>query len=293
MKKIKLAYFGTPDFSARFLEKLLKDKEIPVEVRLVVTQQDRKVGRKQVLTASPVKQMAKALDIQIKVSSRKNLMSSLMEVDLALLFAYGEIIPKEILTAPKYGFWNIHPSLLPKYRGAAPVAWTLINGEKETGVTLMKMDEKMDHGSIIAQEKLEIKPEEKRPELTLRLTDLAFEMFKKLINKLHDTNYKIQTKEQNHSRATYTKLLKKDDGFVEISNIKYQISKSPEKLFNLFRGLYPWPGIWTKVVVNGKEKRLKITDMSFENKKLVIKKVQLEGKKEASFEEFNRAYGLF
>lgn len=297
--KLKIAYFGTPDFSAYFLEKLLKDKDLPVEIKLVVTQPDKKVGKKQTLTPSAVKEIAKKNRIPVK---EKVVAQDLKDLDLAALFAYGEIIPKEILDAPKHGFWNIHPSLLPKYRGAAPVAGALISGEKETGVTLMKMDEKVDHGPIIAQEKLAIEPKEKRLELTIRLIELGYQIFKRVISDVSEKSpYQVDLstvwllrydmlEEQDHSKATYTAILTKKDGFIEVEKLK---SKSEgQKIFNLFRGLYPWPGVWTKVVINGKEKRLKITDVNLENGQLVIKKVQLEGKNEVTFEQFQDAYGL-
>ena len=297
--KLKIAYFGTPDFSAYFLEKLLKDKDLPVEIKLVVTQPDKKVGKKQTLTPSAVKEIAKKNRIPVK---EKVVAQDLKDLDLAALFAYGEIIPKEILDAPKHGFWNIHPSLLPKYRGAAPVAGALISGEKETGVTLMKMDEKVDHGPIIAQEKLAIEPKEKRLELTIRLIELGYQIFKRVISDVSEKSpYQVDLstvwllrydmlEEQDHSKATYTAILTKKDGFIEVEKLK---SKSEgQKIFNLFRGLYPWPGVWTKAVINGKEKRLKITDVNLENGQLVIKKVQLEGKNEVTFEQFQDAYGL-
>jgi len=303
MKKLLLAYFGTPEFSAKFLEKILKDKKIPVEVRLVVTQPDKKVGRKQVLTASAVKQVAEKNVILVSEThpesgrswtSQDDLATKLSTVDLALVFAYGEIIPKEILEMPKYGFWNIHPSLLPKYRGPSPVAYPLINGDEETGVTIIKLDEKIDHGPIIAQKKLEILPKEKRPELTGRLVNLAYNLFSQCVNTLIQDSLKLIP--QNDKDATYTNTLTKKDGYIEMSKLKDQISKSPKKLFNLFRGLYPWPGVWTLVAIQnqpGRLNRLKITDMNLIDGKIVLKKVQLEGKKEVDFKQFEKAYNIF
>ncbi|MCM8788050.1 MAG: methionyl-tRNA formyltransferase, partial [Candidatus Omnitrophica bacterium] len=253
MKKLKLFYFGSPSFSAYFLEKLLTDKTLPIEVKLVITQEDKPVGRKQILTPTPVKAVAQKYKIRVKsqmtndksqinsksqISNSKNLefvnsklfgtcdldLGALKNIDFALVYAYASIIPKELLELPKYGFWCIHPSLLPKYRGPSPIAFALINGEKETGTTIFQMDEKIDHGPIIIQEKLEILPDDKRPDLEKRLTDLAFEMFKKLvmgeaINFLRFRGVGVPTasknfvakplKEQNHKQATYTRLLKK------------------------------------------------------------------------------------
>jgi methionyl-tRNA formyltransferase len=301
---LTIAYFGSPDFSARFLEKLLIDEETKklVKVKLVVTQPDKPVGRKQILTPTPVKQIALKIDNSLEIAcpaklaeqSGKNCKLKISQLDLALVYAYNQIIPKEYLELPKYGFWCIHPSILPKYRGPSPIATALINGDEETGVTIFKMDEKIDHGPIIAQERISIAPTDLRPDLEKKLTDLAFKMFKKLIST--DLN-KLQLISQDDQKATYTKKIKKEDGFIEISNLKTQIANNPKRLFNLFRGLYPWPGIWTLLSQGfggqASEKRLKITDLSLINGKLIIKKVQLEGKKEVDFATFNRAYKVF
>jgi methionyl-tRNA formyltransferase len=301
---LTIAYFGSPDFSARFLEKLLIDEETKklVKVKLVVTQPDKPVGRKQILTPTPVKQIALKIDNSLEIAcpaklaeqSGKNCKLKISQLDLALVYAYNQIIPKEYLELPKYGFWCIHPSILPKYRGPSPIATALINGDEETGVTIFKMDEKIDHGPIIAQERISIAPTDLRPDLEKKLTDLAFKMFKKLIST--DLN-KLQLISQDDQKATYTKKIKKEDGFIEISNLKTQIANDPKRLFNLFRGLYPWPGIWTLLRQGfggqASEKRLKITDLSLINGKLIIKKVQLEGKKEVDFATFNRAYKVF
>jgi len=323
MKKLSLAYFGSPDFSADFLEKLLNDPSLLqlIEVKLVITQPDRPVGRKQILTPTAVKLIAEKYGIKFQILNHKSQINNkskitnskplefrnpdlfgtwnldldtFKNIDLALVYAYGNLIPKKLLSLLKYGFWCIHPSLLPKYRGTSPMATTLINGDKETGVTIIKMDEKIDHGPIIAQEKYRILPTDKRPDLERKLTDLAFNLFKKTINKLRITNYELKTKEQNHKQAIYTKRLSKQDGFISFENLKFKIENSPEQLFNLFRGLYPWPGIWT-ILPNGK--RLKILDLELYDFKdfttLRLKKVQLEGKKEVDFKTFNKAYKIF
>jgi methionyl-tRNA formyltransferase len=318
MKSLNIVYFGSSYFSANLLEHILIDKELPVNLKFVVTQPDQKAGRKQILTPTPVKIVANKYKITNNVSFPRRRESSLnipfkkcnysldpllrgddkkislnlefdafKNIDLALVYAYGDLIPKKLLTLPKYGFWNIHPSLLPKYRGTSPIATPLINGDKKTGVTIIKMDKEIDHGPIIAQESLVIEDNDKRPDLEKKLTDLGFEMFKKLIMSPYRDELFIK---QNHKEATYTKKLSKQDGFIEISKLKNQISKNSKELFNLFRGLTPWPGIWT-TLPNGK--RLKIIDINLFDKKLIIKKIQLEGKKEVDFETFNKAYKVF
>ncbi len=325
MTKLKLAYFGTPDFSADLLEKLITDVSINrlIDIKCVVTQPDRPVGRKQVITPSPTKVVAQKFGLKIEyLKFNKNLKLKIKNCDLVLLYAFGQMIPRDILSTPKMGFWNIHPSLLPKYRGPSPIAYPLINGDTKTGVTLIKMDEKIDHGPIIAQEELEISPTDRRPDLEKKLTNLAFKIFKRVVKgeeacfeqiawaPLGEAGEKHGIKpftEQNHSQATYTKLFEKQDGFISFENLKLALSgveglkieNSPEKLFNLFRGLYPWPGLWTLLrpakggTSEGQTlKRMKITDINFKDGKLIIKKVQLEGKKEVDFETFQKAYGI-
>ncbi len=286
MKKIKLAYFGTPKDSAKFLEKILEDTNLQLDVKAVITQQDRKVGKKQVLTPSPVKEVANIHRIPVV----EDLNKFNTEYDFGLLLFYGKILPKRILDLFKYGIWNIHFSLLPKYKGGAPYAQAIINGDTKTGISIFKMDEKVDHGPIISQKEAPIKPKERANELATRLTDISFEMLKSIFENYGDNLDKVPLREQDHSKETLTKLLTKDDGFMEISELKSQISNSPEKVFNLFRGLHPWPGVWTKVVINGQEKRLKLTDLDYESGKLIIKKVQLEGKNEVNFKQFNEVY---
>ena len=289
MKKIKLAYFGSPDFAADFLEKILLDKSLPVEIKLVVTQPDQLVGRKQILTPTPVKKVEEKFKRSEDIIPPKaGFGIKLKNIDLVLVYAYGELIPKELLNLPKYGFWCIHPSLLPKYRGPSPIAAPLINGDEITGVTIIKMDEEIDHGPIIAQQSLTIKKTDKRPDLEKKLTDLAYEMFKKTVfNK--DS---LQLKPQDDTLATYTKKLEKSDGFISLEILKKAFEgNGAKKIYNLFRGLYPWPGIWT-ILPNGK--RLKITNLVMKQlNNLIIESVQLEGKKEVDFKTFNDAYKIF
>ncbi len=282
MTIMKLVYFGTPQFAADFLEKILTDPDLhSVEVTLVVTQPDKPVGRKQIITPSPVKTLALSYKLPVITAlpdPTSEHYKALSKNDLALVYAYGRIIPASILALPKHGFWNIHPSLLPKYRGASPTAYPLLNGDTITGVTLMQMDEKMDHGAIIAQEKYEIGPDEKRPDLERELTKMGFEMFKTEILRLPSVSQDDKT-EQDHGLATFTKLLKKDDGFVELVDVKSALHENGSTIYNKFRGFFPWPGIWTKVG----DKRMKITDCSLLENKLVINKVQFEGKTETLF----------
>ena len=300
MKKLQITYIGTPDFSACFLEKILTDKSLPATVSTVITQPDKPAGRKQILTPTPVKE--KAVLYKIKTTTQ---LSELTHCDLVVLFAYGERIPKKLLTVPQYGFWNIHPSLLPLYRGASPISFPLIFGDSQTGVTLMQMDEELDHGDIIAQEKIEIQPTDTRTSLENKLTDLGYELFKKSLFELVEKK-KVTLTPQIHEDATYTKPLKKRDGYIPFLKLQKALHNelltkidfpafdaNRLSLFNLFRGLSPWPGIWTKISINGGEKRLKIIELDITQNKLIIKKVQLEGKKEVTFKQFQEAYGTW
>jgi len=331
MQKLRVIYFGTPDFSARVLENLLTNTSLPVEIVAVVTQPDKPVGKKKIMTKSPVKEMARKYNVPVISDQLESVFSSNRfqpntdsnqaklgsnRIDLALLFAYGKIIPADLLTRPRFGFWNIHPSLLPQFRGPSPIAYPLILGEKITGVTLMKMDEKVDHGPIIDQAEYVIKPTETRTDLEKNLSDLGYKLF---CNKISHFVLDEKYHEQDHTLATFTKLLKREDGFVPMRVLLKTINGTAldyeelplilknyiEKLgvkdhsyhlkfaiLNLFRGLSPWPGVYTIVKINGTEKRLKINELHLENEKIILDRVQLEGKNEVDFVTFNRAYNI-
>lgn len=317
-KKIKISFFGAPDFASEVLKNIVEDSEIPVEVCFVVTQPDRPVGRKQVITPTPVKTVALGQNIPVfdDINS-ETVKSKLKEVDLVLLYAFGEIIPSEMIKIPRWGFWNIHPSLLPLYKGPSPIAYPLLLDDRKTGVSLISMDERLDHGPIIGQEEYIVQDNDTRDALENRLSKIGYKLFKKYTQLL--VSGALQNNEQNHSHATKTRLLTKQDGFIpypvfqkivkgeslEKSNIppiaheycaKYHKELTPSQLstiyYSLFRALSPWPGLWTVVPLENGEKRLKIREMILKNGKQAITKVQLEGKKEVNFETFKRAYCL-
>lgn len=271
--KIKIVYLGSPDFSAVFLEKIL-GSDLAIEITAVLTQPDRPTGRKKILTPTPVKLIAQKHNIP--VYENLNELNN-ADFDMGLVFAYSEFIPKQLLDKPKYGFINIHPSLLPLYRGPSPIAAPLINGDKKTGVTIIKLDEKMDHGDIIAQKEIEIDGHIKRPKLETQLTNIAFELFSRhpaMAGSLPEGT------PQEHSQASYTKLLTKEMGYIKFEDFE---NGDQQNIYNLYRGLYPWPGIWTKIIVKGIEKRMKITELELINGKLDIKKIQIEGEKEKNY----------
>ncbi len=318
---INIAYFGTPDFSSRFLEKLINDPSLPINVKLVVTQGDKPVGRKQELTQSPVKKVALANNIPVLESATIDDLQK-YSIDLALVFAYGKIIPNELLQGTKYGFWNVHPSLLPEYRGASPTAYALIMGDEVAGCTLMQMDQQLDHGPIIAQDSLRIQKKETHESLLEKLSYVGYYLFRENITKLDNGNLDIsKLAVQNDSLATQTRTLKREDGYLPIDLIKKALNKekvtsqefpqimrdylgqtsisefpipyAPYIVFNFCRGMNPWPGAWTKVNINGQEKRLKLMDVTLEEDTLVIEKVQLEGKNTVDFKQFQEAYKIF
>jgi methionyl-tRNA formyltransferase len=286
-KKIRTVYFGTPDFSAELLGKLLNDASLPIEIVAVVTQPARPAGRKMEVRPSPVAELASKHSVPVF----HDLRDFKGDIDLALLFAYGQILPEKVLSIPKFGFWDVHPSLLPLYRGPSPVAAPLLEGKSETGVTIMKMDSLMDHGPIIAQKKRYIFPLDRHDQLMEKLVDEAYEMLCGLFTKYAPDLSKAPQVEQDHTKATYTKLLKKDDGYIERADLSTKIGTNDSELFNRYRALYPWPGIWTFFEFEGRKLRLKITKIYREEEKIVIKKVQLEGKNEVDYATFTRAYG--
>jgi len=318
IKKLKIAFYGAPEFAAGVLKDIVEDNEIPVEVRLVVTQPDRPVGRKQTITPTPVKKMALEKNISIFDDLKsETVKSKLKDVDLVLLYAFGEIIPSEIIKIPRWGFWNIHPSLLPLYRGPSPISYPLFLGDKKTGVSLISMDEHLDHGPIIAQEEYIIQQNDTRNSLENRLSKIGYKLFKEYVQLLRDGA--IHSNEQNHLQATNTRLLTKKDGFVPFSifnsilkgevlqqesippilkeySAKYHRpfpdSNTSAIYYLLFRAFSPWPGLWTIVPLPTGDKRLKITNMEMKEGKPMITKVQLEGKKEVDIETFRRAYSI-
>lgn len=194
--------------------------------------------------------------------------------DLGVVADFGVIIPKEILDLFPKGILNIHPSLLPKYRGSTPVQTAILNGDKTTGVTIIKLDEHVDHGPIVAQETEQIDPTDSSQILLEKLFQKGSDLLGKIINDYE--NGKNELKEQNHKEATYTKILKRDDGYIDISD-----NIESKKLAHMINAYFPWPGVWTQIIINDKLVRIKF---------LPNKKIQVEGKKEMSYKDFINGY---
>ena len=232
---------GTPDFSLEPL-KVLVEK---TNVVLVVTKPDAEVGRKKILTPSPVKKYAieKGIPVFTPSSIKKDYMTILdAEPDLIVTCAYGKIVPKVILDYPKYGCVNIHASLLPKYRGAAPIQWALLNGEKETGITLMYMDEFMDTGDIIKMEKYSIKDNDDVGTLHDELSKIGGKLLDDNLEYLVSSN--VKRIKQNDEEATYAKMIERDMEEIDFND-------SVVNIHNKIRAFCPWP--LAKTNINGEE----------------------------------------
>jgi methionyl-tRNA formyltransferase len=282
--EMKFAFFGSPWFAAIILEKLIAGGFVP---SVVVCNPDRRVGRKQIMTAPATKQLIlnSQLPITNKISilqpehlKNENYKMKIGEVDFAIVAAYAQIIPKEIFTLPRLGTIGVHPSLLPHHRGATPIQTAILEGDEETGTTLFLMDDKVDHGPILAQARMEL-PITNYQLLEEHLAKLSGEL---LVKTLPDfLSRKIEPLPQNEAKATFTKKFSTRDTFVSeetiskatrLPNIDAECAKEIERKI---RALNPEPGVWT--IRNGK--RVKLLEAEIRDGKLVLKKIQVEGKK--------------
>lgn len=259
---ISIIFFGTHDFAATVLNKIIASREY--DIKAVVTQPDRPAGREQETAVPAVKTLAAAHGLTVlQPASLKEYDLKSQPYDLNIVCQYGRIIPRHILETPRRGTINIHTSLLPKYRGASPMQTALLNGDAETGVTIMLMDELLDHGPIITQEKISILPSETYPELSVRLAPLAADLLITTIPRfLAD---ELSPTAQNEQEATVCNILARDDG-------KIDWTSTAEKIFNQYRGLTPWPGIWT--IWNGV--RLKLLKIQITNHQLPPGRIRAE-----------------
>jgi methionyl-tRNA formyltransferase len=237
---MKIIFFGTPQQVVPVLDNLTKQ----FEVVAVVTTPDQKSGRKQIVTPSPVKIYAENYKIPVLTPSVLNdeTVKQLMHIkaDLYIVAAYGKIIPHALLTVPKYGAINIHPSLLPKYRGPTPIQTTLLNGDSKSGITFMMMDEKMDHGPIIHQIPLTLEKTDTFEWLMNSIFKQAAQILQHVIDSY--VSDKSTPLKQDESQATYTKMITKEDGRIDLDN-----PPEPEQLDRMVRAYYPWPTVWTTV----------------------------------------------
>jgi methionyl-tRNA formyltransferase len=336
-------FIGTSNFATLILKFLIKNSIF--NITNIITQPDKLVGRDQILRASPIKQIALKHKIPLfqpeNIKDKKNIeIIRKARPDLIIVAAYGQILPKEILEIPKFGCLNIHASLLPKYRGASPIQFAILNNDKETGVTIILMDTKMDTGKIVQTTKCKIKNYYDSKILHDKLANLGAKLLVEILPKYIQETKKIlnlwQEKyqknltigkidlidsqfisnnssliEQDESKASYTKILKREDG-------KIDWIKSAQEIQNQIRAFSPWPGNFTKFkgkklkifktkIINPNEfttnfHKFKIGEFfTTENNKLaikcnhgilIIKELQLEGKKRMSSQEFLKGHAL-
>lgn len=243
----RIVFMGTPDFAVPSL-KSLYDSEYSIE--LVITQKDRRRGRGKKVKYTPVKESALELGLEVYQPENINSKESIEKIkeinpDFIVVVAYGQILKSEILDIPKYGSYNVHGSLLPKYRGAAPINWVIINGEKETGVTIMEIEEGLDTGDMIISDSIDINIEDDTRTIHDKLSILGGKL---IVKSLEDIKEGKATKcPQDNELSNYASMLTKEMGEIDWN-------LSGEKIVNLVRGLKPWPSAYT----NYKDDTIKI-----------------------------------
>lgn len=307
IQALNLVFCGTPQFAVPTLEKLV---EAGFHVRLVLTQPDRPKGRGLELIASPVKQAATRLGIPIyqpdKIKTNEELRARLEGIAPAaiIVVGYGRIIPKWMVDLPKYGNINSHASLLPKYRGAAPIQWAIANGETITGVTTMRIDEGLDTGDILLQREMPITDDDTAVTLSPKLAAIGADLMIETLHGLQQST--ITPRPQNNAEATLAPILTKEDGRIDFT-------RSAPEIYNRFRGFQPWPGAFTSFRGRG----LNVTAMKLVSEPFVgvtakqllprgnqlfagcgvgsvieLIEVQPEGKKRISAKDFMHGYRL-
>ena len=303
---MKIVFMGTPDFSVGALNALL---EAGHEIAAVVTQPDKPKGRKMEMQYPPVKEAALNHHLNIyqpeRVKNNEEFYRILKEIspDVIVVVAFGQILPKEILTLPRYGCINIHASLLPAYRGAAPIQWAVINGEEKTGVTTMQMDAGLDTGDILETTEITLDQKETGGSLFDKLAKAGAGLIVQTLSDLEQG--KITPVKQEDSKANYAGMLDKKLGCIDFCN-------SAESIERLIRGLNPWPSAYT--FLKGKTLKLWAADVLDEEYEgicgeiveigkdcihvktgtgtLLIRELQLEGKKRMDTATFLRGYQL-
>ena len=302
LKNARIIFIGTSLFAKKLLKNLVEKR---IEIKLVVTQPDKPAGRKKELKSSEVKIFAQKNNLEIeqfsKLDSQALAKIKTFKPDLIIVAAYGMIIPQKILNQPRFGCINIHTSLLPKLRGSCPIQTALLQGLKETGVTIIKMDTGIDSGDFIFQEKIEISSQDTYPILENKLAETTNQILIPTLDNYLEK--KITPEPQDHSQATFTKIIKKQDGEIDWTN-------SAEKIYNQFRAFYLWPQIHTFWTINEKAEKLILTKIfaiknSEKNRRLgevyqkndlilvkttqgsiALKEIQLEGRNKLLIKDF-------
>ena len=278
-KKIKIGFFGTPEYSVMTLEKLFQEG---YDISFIVTMPDRPAGRKMIMTPPQAKVWGLAHNVSVYQPEKLRDEAFIEKLkshncDVFVVIAYGKIIPDSILNIPKAKSLNIHGSLLPKLRGSCPIETAILNDEKVTGVTIMRMDSEMDHGPIIAKKEVIVEPwppiaQKLGEEIVKAGSDLLIQILPDWIEG------KIKEEEQNHSLATYTKMINKEDGLIDLND-------NPYNNYLKIQAYNGWPSAFFFIEKDGKKIRVKITKASFADNKLIIEKVIPEGKKEIDYKE--------
>lgn len=297
---MRIVFCGTPEFAIPCLKHFLTLKDF--EIAAVFTQPDRPQGREKAIVAPPVKHLAVAAGIpvhqpeKIRTSEAEKILREIAPEAIAII-AYGQIIPARLLDIPRLGWINLHASLLPKYRGAAPIQWAIANGETKTGVTTMRIDAGMDTGEIALQEELAIGARETTPELAARLGAAGAPLMENTLRELADG--RLQTRPQEGSLATMAPILKKEDGWIVWK-------RTASEIFDRQRAFTPWPGIYTKFrglncqlqaePVEGIRPELDAGSLLWDGKELRVVcgggsllrvlHVKVEGRKQVSAQEF-------
>lgn len=237
LKNKKIFFLGTPDFAAKILENLAA-KNLPIA--RVITQPDKAVGRKKQMAPPAVKTAAEKLGIPVRQFAKldQEAISFFREEkpDLILVVAYGAILPKEILDIPEFGCVNLHPSKLPLYRGPSPMQTAILDGEKETALSVMLMDEKMDHGDVLLQKDVTIAKDDTYQDLENRMVAITEEILIPALEKL--IAKEIQPKKQQHEKATFCKIIKKSDGKIDWNN-------PAQKIYDQYRAFHSWPKVFS------------------------------------------------
>ena len=291
----KIVFMGTPFFAVPILKSLYQNG---YQISVVYTQPEQKSKRGQRVNKSPIQGISETLNIEfstptsLKNNKEEHDYLKKLNADIAIVVAYGQIIPKEILSLTKKGFINIHASLLPKWRGAAPIQRSIMNLDKQTGISIMKIDEKLDSGPVCNSYKLNVMHNDNAKIISDKLSALAAEKFLDNIDEILED--KMEFKEQNHEEATYADKIKKSEGKIDWNN-------SAENIIGKINGLYPSPGAW--FIYNGERyKVLKAEigngmgkigsvlndylEISCSNKSLKILEIQREGKRPRNTKEF-------
>lgn len=276
----KFAFFGTPDIGIWVLDELEKAGFLPT---LVITNPDAPQGRKMILTPSPVSMWAEARGITVlKPSSLKDatIADTLRTsgIELSIVAAYGKLIPEALLNIPKYKTLNVHPSLLPKLRGASPIRSAILEDMNPTGVSIMALTPGMDEGPILAQETVSI-PEEDWPLRGTELDELLAKRGGALLAQILPAwiTGEITPEEQDHTQATYTQKITKEMGLIDLTD-------DPYKNLLKIRAFDGWPGTYFFYEKDGQQIRVKIIDATIENRLLKITRIIPEGKKEMDYE---------